>query len=158
MEYRTNHIPPATPFAEGVYAITTTGRESHLAYKITAPGIGELQKDLGVNTKGSYIVSVKNPNAPGLTNASIGNPSKYPEKIQSKFRQLRWAPFEPEMLDYEHAQILIIGEGQGVLGKAVDEPSKDQNDENKEKPEEELDQLEEEVRPKFNFSAPFTDE
>jgi hypothetical protein len=127
-----------------VYAITTTGRESHLAYEITAPKIGELQKDLGVNEKGSYILSVKNPKAPGPANASIANPAKYSEGIQSKFRELRWAPLEPEMLDYEHTQVLIIGEGMGVLGKAVDELSKDQKDDSKEKPEEELDQLEEE--------------
>jgi hypothetical protein len=127
-----------------VYAITSTGRESHIAYEITAPKIGELQKDLGVNEKGSYILSVKNPKAPGPANASIGNPAQYPEKIQAKFRELRWSPLEPEMLDYEHTQVLIIGEGMGVLGKAVDEMSKDQKDDTKAKPEEELEQLEEE--------------
>lgn len=142
---RTSHVPPATPFAEGVYVITTTGRESHLAYEITAPKIGELQKDLGVNEKGSYVLSVKNPKAPGPANASISQPADYPEEIQGKFRELRWAPLEPEMLDYEHTQVLIIGEGIGVLGKAVDEMRKDQKDDSKEEPEEELEQLEEEV-------------
>jgi hypothetical protein len=133
-----------------VYAVTTTGRESHLAYEITAPKIGELQNDLGVNEKGSYIVSVKNPKYPSPANASINNPAQYPEKIQSKFRELRWAPLEPDMLDYEHTQVLIIGEGMGVLGKAVDELSKDQKDDSKEKPEEELDQLEEEDHDRVN--------
>lgn len=144
MRRSTSHVPSATPFAEGVYAITSTGRESHLAYEITAPKIGELQKDLGVNEKGSYVLSVKNPKAPGPANASIANPAQYPEKIQSKFRDLRWSPLEPEMLDYEHTQVLIIGEGMGVLGKAVEEMSKDQKDDSKDKPEEELDHLEEE--------------
>ena len=144
MRCSTSHVPSATPFAEGVYAITSTGRESHIAYEITAPKIGELQKDLGVNEKGSYILSVKNPKAPSPANASIGNPAQYPEKIQAKFRELRWSPLEPEMLDYEHTQVLIIGEGMGVLGKAVDEMSKDEKDDTKAKPEEELEQLEEE--------------
>ena len=144
MRYRTSHVPSATPFAEGVYAITTTGRESHLAYEITAPKIGDLQKDLGVNEKGSYVLSVKNPKAPSPANASIDNPAQYPHEIQAKFRELRWSPLIPEMLNYEHTQVLIIGEGMGVLGRAVDELSKDQKDDNKEKPEEELDHLEEE--------------
>jgi hypothetical protein len=139
-------VPPATPFAEGVYAITTTGRESHLVYEITAPKIGELQKDLGVNEKGSYILSVKNPKAPGPANASISNLAQYPEEIHSNFRDLRWSLLEPEMLDYEHTQVLIIGEGMGVLGRAVDELSKGQKDDSKEKPEEELELLEGEVR------------
>ena len=95
-------------------------------------------------------MSVKNPKYPGPANASINNPAQYPEKIQSKFRELRWAPLEPDMLDYEHTQVLIIGEGIGVLGKAVDELSKDQKDDNKEKPEEELDQLEEEDHDRVN--------
>lgn len=33
----TRHIPQATPIAEGVYAITSTGRESHFVYILTLP-------------------------------------------------------------------------------------------------------------------------
>lgn len=148
----TSHVPPATPFAEGVYAITRTGRESHLAYEITTPEIGELQKDFGVKEKGSYVLSVKNPKFPGPANANIGNPAKYPEQIQRKFKELgkskelRWVPLEPEMLDYEHTQVLIIGEKKGIFGKMAEEMSKDQKDDGKEKPEKELEQLEDEDR------------
>lgn len=54
----TSNTPAATPFAEGVYAITSTGRESHLAYFITVPEkIGEVQKELGVDEKGSFSTS-----------------------------------------------------------------------------------------------------
>ena len=42
----TSHTPAAAPFAEGVYVITSTGRESHLAYQITYPEIGEIQKEV----------------------------------------------------------------------------------------------------------------
>ena len=144
MNHSTSYVPSATPFAEGVYVITTTGRESHLAYEITAPKIGELQKDLGVNEKGSYVVFVKNPKAPGTANASIDNPAQYPEKIQAKFRDLRWSALEPEMLDYQHTQVLVIGEGMGVFGRAMEELSKDHKNESKDTPEDELDHLEEE--------------
>src|ERR1700712_4743040 len=100
-EQRTSNQPAATPFAEGIYALTSTGRESHLAYTITYPKIGEVQKEMGLHVKGSYVLSVKNPKAPGPANATIGNPADYPEDIQKKFRNLRWSPLEPEMLDYD---------------------------------------------------------
>ncbi|OAA32482.1 hypothetical protein AAL_01814 [Moelleriella libera RCEF 2490] len=37
-----------------------------------------------------------------------------------KFGPLRWAPTEPEMLDYAQAQVLLIGD-KTDLGKAVEE-------------------------------------
>lgn len=49
------------------------------------------------------------------------------------------------MLDYDGAQFLIIGEGMGDLGRAVEEQSKDKKDDAKEKPVDEMDKLEEEV-------------
>lgn len=54
-------------------------------------------------------------------------------------------PLEPEHLDYEGTQFLVIGEGLGSFGKAVEEMSKDKKDDGKEKPEEEMEKLEEEV-------------
>ena len=142
---RTSHQQAATPFAEGIYALTSTGRESHLAYSVTYPEIGEIQRELGLNSRGSFVMSVKNPNAGGPANATIDNPAEYPESIQKKFRNLRWAPLEPEFLDYAGAQVLVIGEGLGDLNKATEEQSKDQKDDEKEKPVEEIEKLEEEV-------------
>ena len=56
------HLPATTPIAEGVYAITTTGRTSHLAYIITIPSqLGEVQKDMGIQARGSFVTSLKNP-------------------------------------------------------------------------------------------------
>ncbi|KAL5323123.1 hypothetical protein ACEPPN_007651 [Leptodophora sp. 'Broadleaf-Isolate-01'] len=141
----TSHTPSATPFAEGIYAMTSTGRESHLAYHLTVPAsIGEIQKELGLNGKGSFVVSAKNPNAPGPANATLDNPASYPEEIQKKFRNLRWMPLEPELLNYQNTQFLIIGEGMGEMDKAVEEMSKDAKDDEKEKPVEELEKLQEE--------------
>ena len=42
----TSHTPAAAPFAEGVYVITSTGSDSHLAYQVTYPEIGEIQKEV----------------------------------------------------------------------------------------------------------------
>lgn len=141
----TSHTPSATPFAEGIYAITSTGRESHLAYHLTVPSsIGEIQKELGLNEKGSFVVSAKNPNAPGPANATLDNPASYPEDIQKKFRNLRWMPLEPELLKYQNTQFLLIGEGIGEMGNAVQEMSEDAKDDTKETPIEEIQKLEEE--------------
>lgn len=68
--------PAAVPAAEGVYVITTTGRESHLAYVTTLPaagdgGMGDVQRDLGIKERGSFIVSTKNPEFPGPANARL---------------------------------------------------------------------------------------
>jgi len=54
---------------------------------------------------------------------------------------LRWIPAEPELLEYEHTQILFIGESFGTFGHSLDEMSKDKRDDEKEKPEDEIEQL-----------------
>jgi hypothetical protein len=49
------------------------------------------------------------------------------------------------MLDYEGAQILVIGEGMDAMGRAVEEQEKDKKDDKTDKPVEEMEKLEEEV-------------
>ena len=61
-------------------------------------------------------------------------------------------PLEPELLNYENTQFLVIGEGMGELGNAVMELSVDKKDDRKEKPVEELEKLGEEV----SFHTPFS--
>ncbi|CAG8950895.1 hypothetical protein HYFRA_00003112 [Hymenoscyphus fraxineus] len=140
----TTNVQPATPFAEGIYAITSTTRESHLAYHITVPEkVGEIQNELGLKQKGSFVVSAKNPET-GNGNVGLENPAKYPEELQKKFRGLRWMPLIPELLEYENTQFLVIGEAAGNMDKALEEMKKDEKDETKEKPEEEVEKLVEE--------------
>lgn len=117
---RTRHVPAATPFSEGVYAITSTGKESHLAYQITFPKIGEVQNELGVHEKARYIVSVKNPEFPGPDNSSFGRQPSYSESTQEMFKGRRWIPLVPELLDYDNTQLLIIGETLGSIEMPVE--------------------------------------
>lgn len=135
--------PAATPVAEGVYAITSTGRESHLAYILTLPEkLGDIQNDLGLREKGSFIVSVKNPKAPGPSNADLGKDPGYSQEIQNTFGSLRWSPLQPEMLNYEACQFLLIGEGEKGLDKATEtQPGDEKKDETAK---EEIEKLEEE--------------
>ncbi|PBP24580.1 hypothetical protein BUE80_DR004391 [Diplocarpon rosae] len=150
----TSHSPAATPFAEGIYAITSTGRESHLAYHITIPAIGEVQTDLGLHEKGSFVVSAKNPHAPGPAHATLPHPAQYPENIQAKFRDLRWMPLEPALLEYRNTQFLLIGEGLGEMDRAVEETSKDAKDDAKEKPVQEMETLEQEDQERIAHLRP----
>lgn len=77
----TRHTPAATPIGEGVYAITTTGRESHLAYMLTLPQkLGEVQNALHVKEQGSFIISTKNPKYPGPASAQLPKGPEYPKK------------------------------------------------------------------------------
>lgn len=75
------HSPDATPVGEGVYAITTTGRESHLSYMATLPSkLGELQGALRFHDKGSFIMSSKNPSYKGPAFARLPKGPEYPRK------------------------------------------------------------------------------
>ena len=77
----TRHTPSATPVAEGVYAITTTGRESHLAYIVTIPSeLSEVQRDVGLSERGSFITSIKNPQYPGPANTNLPQGPEFPQE------------------------------------------------------------------------------
>lgn len=75
------HTPAATPIGEGIYAITQTGRETHLAYILTIPSeIGEVQQGVGLRQRGSYITSAKNPQSSAPANASLPQGAEYPQE------------------------------------------------------------------------------
>ena len=75
------HTPAATPIAEGVYALTTTGRESHLAYILTIPEeLSEVQKDVGLRERGSFVCSIKNPQYAGPANTNLPEGPGYPQE------------------------------------------------------------------------------
>ncbi|KAF8250077.1 hypothetical protein K440DRAFT_597477 [Wilcoxina mikolae CBS 423.85] len=104
---------PAQPIGEGVYAITKSDneRQSHFAYILTIPKEpNELQEDFGLKDKGSFIISVRNPQTPAPPNAGIPDPAKYPKEIMEEFRGLKWGAVQPKHLDYQNAEILFIGE------------------------------------------------
>ena len=75
------HTPAATPIAEGIYAITTTGRETHLAYILTIPSeLSEVQRDVGLRERGSFVTSVKNPQYAGPANTNLPQGPDFPQE------------------------------------------------------------------------------
>ncbi|MCJ1399324.1 hypothetical protein MMC11_002526 [Xylographa trunciseda] len=157
----TRHTPAATPVAEGVYAITTTGRESHLAYIVTIPSeLSEVQRDVGLSERGSFVTSIKNPQYPGPANTNLPKGPEFPQEFIDEFRSLRWMPLQPKFLDYKNCQILLIGSGTEDLSKATDQTKSDAKA-NEDTPLEEMEKLEheDEIRVehlKGIFLIPFT--
>jgi len=78
----TRQTEPVVTVAEGVYAITRTeDRSTHLAYAITIPSnLGEVQEDLGIQSQGSFIISVKNPERPGPASTRLPQTPDYPQE------------------------------------------------------------------------------
>ncbi|KAI0536349.1 hypothetical protein GGR58DRAFT_528451 [Xylaria digitata] len=139
----TRHSPAATPAAEGIYAITTTGRNSHLVYMITLPSkLGEVQTELGLREKGSFIISTRNPQYDAPRGVAFSKGADYPKEVLEEFRGLRWIPSQPHHLDYVNTQFLLIGESSSI--RKATEPQKEDEKEGKEKPEDELEMLEDE--------------
>lgn len=69
-------------------------------------------------------------------------------------------PLEPELLNYQNAQLLLIGEGEGGIGRVLVEQSKDAKNDEKETPAEEREKLDEEMKQdeevRSLFPFPFT--
>ncbi|KAI4260886.1 MAG: hypothetical protein LQ352_000041 [Teloschistes flavicans] len=138
------HTPAAAPIGEGVYAITSTGRETHLAYILTLPAeISEVQKGVGLKQRGSFVTSAKNPETSAPAGARLPKGAEYPKEILDEFRGRGWMPLTPKLLDYENTQFLIIGHNEGALEKAT-VPQADDVKQEKEEPKEEIEKLEHE--------------
>lgn len=74
------YIEEARPYAEGVYALTSTRRTTHLAYMLTIPSeIGEIQENFGLHQRGSFILQSKNPKFPGPSSARLPKEPDYPQ-------------------------------------------------------------------------------
>ncbi|KAK4691793.1 hypothetical protein P7C71_g5284, partial [Lecanoromycetidae sp. Uapishka_2] len=139
------HTPSAAPIGEGVYAITKTGRETHLAYILTLPSeLSEVQQEVGLRQRGSYITSAKNPKSASPANASLPQGPEYPQEIIDEFHGRGWMPLEPKLLHYENTQFLIIGHGDGALEKAAKPQDGEDQNPDKETPLEEIEKLEHE--------------
>ncbi|KAK3298734.1 uncharacterized protein B0H64DRAFT_81636 [Chaetomium fimeti] len=139
----TRHAPPAAPLAEGVYALTSTGRASHLAYMLTLPEeLGDVQRQMGLKERGSWVISTKNSEFPGPASARLPEAPKFPKELLEEFRSLRWVPTQPKHLDYANAQFLLVGESSGTE-KAL-APQEEDEKEGKVEPAEEMEELEEE--------------
>jgi len=107
------HVPPARPAAEGVYALVLHHEHTHLAYALELPPTpGEVQRALNIVQEGSYIVAVKNPEAPSPEGVGLDETrrARLPSGLRACFRGRRFIPVDPpELLDYEGVEIVLVG-------------------------------------------------
>jgi hypothetical protein len=104
--------PDARPAGEGIYVLVRHGDHTHLAYELEFPKRpGEVQRELRIRKKASYIVAVKNPEAPSPTGVGLPPPRRpaLPKRLEQKFRGRRFAEAEPELLDREGTELVLIG-------------------------------------------------
>ncbi len=105
--------PPARPAAEGAYVIARHDDHTHLAYELELPPrLGEAQHDLSIESEASYIVTVKNPQAPSPPRVGLGEARKarLPAALQAAFHGRRFAPLDPpDFLDHPGTEMVLIG-------------------------------------------------
>jgi hypothetical protein len=111
-------MPPARPAGEGRYALVRHENHTHLAYALELPPKpGRVQTELRIEPEASYIVSVKNPEAPSPPGAGLepGRRADYPPELRQRFGNRRFIPVDPPgLLDYPGAELVLIGASRDV--------------------------------------------
>jgi hypothetical protein len=107
--------PQSRPVGEGRYALVDHDGHTHLAYVLELPPEpGEAQRVFRIEHEASYVIAVRNPDAPAPPGTGLppGRRPEYPEPLRERFGGRRFSPVEPpELLDYEGAEVVIIGAG-----------------------------------------------
>ena len=128
-------LAAAAPAGEGKYTIVKHDNHTELVYILELPEMpGPIQKEFEIKKEASYIISVKNPNVkvPGFTTFSSNKKPEYPKHLIQKFGDKRWISIEePDLLNYENTQILLIGarkkDVEEELGIDIDEEKETEN-------------------------------
>ncbi len=118
-------VPGANPLGEGRYQLVRHRDHSELVYALELPRhVGPAQRELEIHQEASYIVAVKNPEIATPGRPSTKYPPAYPERLRRKFGRHRWIDAEPDLLDYENTQLLLLAahreEVEDELGVQID--------------------------------------
>jgi hypothetical protein len=107
------HLPRARPAGEGVYVLARAGRSSVLAYALELPvQPGEVQRAFHIEREGRFVLSIKNPEAarPAGIGLDEDRRAECPEELAERFGARKWiAADPPEFLDYEGAELVLVG-------------------------------------------------
>lgn len=111
-------LPGARPVGEGVYAVARHGNHTHLVYALELPRRpGPAQRVFNIEMEGSFIVSIKNPEA--ATPPGLGLPEEkkadFPDVLRERFGGRRFANADPPtFLDFAGAELLLIGAAEDI--------------------------------------------
>jgi len=99
---------PARAVGEGRYVLAQHEDHSHLAYALEQPKTpNQVQKDLRIESEGSYVISVRNPDQ---GQQFTEEKPDYPKEIRDEFGDRKFAKqVDPKMLDFEHSEMILIG-------------------------------------------------
>jgi len=117
----TEDEPRARLVGAARYAIADHDGHSHLAYVLApSPHPAPLQRALKIQPEASYIVAVRNPDAPAPPGAGLPEHrrAQYPPELRERFGGRRFIPANPpDVLDYPGAELVLIGtpDGSGSL-------------------------------------------
>lgn len=103
--------PGAREAGRGLYAIVRHGDHTHLEYGLREPHeLGGLQESLHVRPAASYIVVARNPRADVPPEANVPDESRarLPAWLEARFRGRRFAPADPDLLDQEGLDLILI--------------------------------------------------
>jgi hypothetical protein len=110
------HVAAVRPAGEGIYSIVRHQDHTHLAYVLELPRHeGPAERELNIKREASYIIAVKNPHSgdPPAAGLDPDREARFPKKLQETFAGRRFAPIDPpDFLDYEGAELLLIGASQ----------------------------------------------
>ena len=101
--------PPARPVGEGRYMIADHDGHSHLAYVLELPpGLGDAQRTMRIAREASYVVAVRNPDAPAPPGMGrTRRTPNLPEHLRNRFGGRRFAQLDaPEWLDDEGVELV----------------------------------------------------
>lgn len=105
----TRVVAAAKPLGEGRYQLVRHRDHTELVYALELPRhIGPAQREFEIRQEASYITAVKNPEISTPGTPSTKYPPAYPERLRRKFGRHRWIDAEPDLLDYENAQLLLL--------------------------------------------------
>jgi hypothetical protein len=111
-------VPAAWPAGEGVYAIVRHDDHTHLAYALELPAEpGQVQHALNIEPEASYIVTVRNPDAPAPPGAGLSprQRASFPPHLRQRFGNRRFIPLDPpELLDYVGAELVLISAAEDI--------------------------------------------
>jgi hypothetical protein len=105
-------LPAARPAGEGVYAFVRLDHKLFLAYELELPGRpGPVQRALNIRPRGSYALSIKNPEASTPPNLGLreDEEAEYPPQLLREFRGRRFASEDVRLLDYPGAEFVLVG-------------------------------------------------
>jgi hypothetical protein len=111
------HQAGARMAGEGIYSIARHRDHTHLVYELRGPEeLGRIQEDLHLRPSASYVMIARNPAAAVPPELEVPSESRVrlPAALRERFRGRRFAPADPQLLDHEGLDLILIAAAEDV--------------------------------------------